>query len=448
MKYILRVDDVISGKMAAATGLQISERVLEISRHRRVNKHKKKNWRKYSDVRDVEEFLDDVRLQERTVGGLVREKRDDEIFFVDKRKKRKGGKLKNKPLKIDTLLRPNSMVKPPINVQSHQVQNGRKLRRHFEMQARLHARGLLLRRRKQNLPLSKPLVKEHVLEKDFYDLWDDSGPLVQKFIGQDPWYLEKTMKKPPKTPALRKLKPSGLVHVEVPHPGCSYNPSFEHHQDVLREAHLIEVKKLQENEKLQKKVQLPQRKQLATEESHHMEIIEGLVQESDEEEEEEEEVVVVEEVVARSVSRDDKKTKQQRRKEREIKAELRKRAEERTVLLRKQDLFRLRAVRKEVEVVLHNRAILRQRRRLKCLQQVDQPRRLGPFLFQEPDIDVKLTSELRGSLLELKPEGNLLKDRFKSFQRRNIIEPRQRAKLRRKYKVKFQEKRAYREITL
>lgn len=37
-------------------------------RRKRVNKNKKKNWNKHSDINDVEEFLEDVRLQERTTG--------------------------------------------------------------------------------------------------------------------------------------------------------------------------------------------------------------------------------------------------------------------------------------------------------------------------------------------------------------------------------------------
>lgn len=39
-----------------------------LGRRKRVNKNKKKNWNKYSDVQDVEEFLEDVRLQERAAG--------------------------------------------------------------------------------------------------------------------------------------------------------------------------------------------------------------------------------------------------------------------------------------------------------------------------------------------------------------------------------------------
>ncbi|PNJ41143.1 NOP53 isoform 9, partial [Pongo abelii] len=80
--------------------------------------------------------------------------------------------------------------------------------------------------------------------------------------------------------------------------------------------------------------------------------------------------------------------------------------------------------------------------------EADKPRRLGRLKYQAPDIDVQLSSELTDSLRTLKPEGNILRDRFKSFQRRNMIEPRERAKFKRKYKVKLVEKRAFREIQL
>lgn len=39
-----------------------------IGKRKRVNKNKKKNWNKYSDIQDIEDFLDDVRLQERATG--------------------------------------------------------------------------------------------------------------------------------------------------------------------------------------------------------------------------------------------------------------------------------------------------------------------------------------------------------------------------------------------
>lgn len=43
-------------------------KIADIKRRKRVNRNRKKNWNKYSDIHDVEEFLDDVRLQERAAG--------------------------------------------------------------------------------------------------------------------------------------------------------------------------------------------------------------------------------------------------------------------------------------------------------------------------------------------------------------------------------------------
>lgn len=39
-----------------------------VHRKKRLNKNKKKSWNKYSDINDVDEFLQDIRHQERTTG--------------------------------------------------------------------------------------------------------------------------------------------------------------------------------------------------------------------------------------------------------------------------------------------------------------------------------------------------------------------------------------------
>ncbi|OPJ75478.1 hypothetical protein AV530_003975 [Patagioenas fasciata monilis] len=43
---------------------------------------------------------------------------------------------------------------------------------------------------------------------------------------------------------------------------------------------------------------------------------------------------------------------------------------------------------------------------------------------------------------------SVLRDRFKSLQKRSLIEPRERAKFKRRYRQKYVEKRAFREVTL
>lgn len=72
------------------------------------------------------------------------------------------------------------------------------------------------------------------------------------------------------------------------------------------------------------------------------------------------------------------------------------------------------------------------------------PKRLGSLKYEEPEIELKLSSEITGNLRTLKvnrlkfkfffliffvkPEGNIMADRYKSLQKRNIIEPRDKAK--------------------
>uniref|UniRef100_A0A2S2N3G7 Ribosome biogenesis protein NOP53 n=1 Tax=bird metagenome TaxID=1833763 RepID=A0A2S2N3G7_9ZZZZ len=68
--------------------------------------------------------------------------------------------------------------------------------------------------------------------------------------------------------------------------------------------------------------------------------------------------------------------------------------------------------------------------------------------YEDAGPEVQLSEELPESLRRLRPEGSVLRDRFKSLQRRNMIEPRERAKFRRRYRVKYVEKRSFRAVTL
>jgi nucleolar protein 53 len=45
-----------------------------------------------------------------------------------------------------------------------------------------------------------------------------------------------------------------LPKLELPHPGTSYNPDIEDHQELLLKAHLIELEKLKKEEKELKKL--------------------------------------------------------------------------------------------------------------------------------------------------------------------------------------------------
>ena len=47
---------------------------------------------------------------------------------------------------------------------------------------------------------------------------------------------------------------SVVSKVQLPHPGMSYNPDYDDHQDLLLQAHLVELKKLQDEQKLMRRL--------------------------------------------------------------------------------------------------------------------------------------------------------------------------------------------------
>ena len=58
---------------------------------KKASKKNKKSWRKNTDIEDVEEFLEDQRLEER-LGGAFDKRTDSDIFVVDNSKATSIGK--------------------------------------------------------------------------------------------------------------------------------------------------------------------------------------------------------------------------------------------------------------------------------------------------------------------------------------------------------------------
>ncbi|XP_077703111.1 ribosome biogenesis protein NOP53 isoform X3 [Canis aureus] len=420
-----------------------------LRRRRRGPRNKKRGWRRLAQEPlglEVDQFLEDVRLQERTSGGLVSEAPDEKLFFVDTGSKRKEldkkrtrsqkrSLLLKKPLRVDLILENTSKVPAPKDVLAHQIPNARKLKRKEQLWEKLAKQGELPRdvRRAQARLLNPPETKakpgpQDTVERPFYDLWAKDNPLEQPLAGQDTFFLEQTKKKGVKT--------------------------------LLLAAHEVELQRQKEAEKLERQLALPASEQPATQESAFQEMCQGLLEESDGEEEPGEGPDTVPEAGGKQtegaetsptpvrLAAMEKKTEQQRRREKAAQKMRVQQAQERAARLRHQELFRLRGIKAQVARRLAELARRREQRRVRRLAEADRPRRLGRLKYQAPDVDVQLSSELADSLRTLKPEGNILRDRFKSFQKRNMIEPRERAKFKRKYKVKLVEKRAFREIQL
>lgn len=62
-------------------------------------------------------------------------------------------------------------------------------------------------------------------------------------------------------------------------------------------------------------------------------------------------------------------------------------------------------------------------RKEKSIKAKFEPRRLARKKFEGEEIPVPESTESLGNLRKVKPEGNVLVDRFKSLQKRNILAP-------------------------
>ena len=75
-------------------------------------------------------------------------------------------------------------------------------------------------------------------------------------------------------------------------------------------------------------------------------------------------------------------------------------------------------------------------------------RQLGKFRLPEKDLELVLPDELQDSLRLLKPEGNLLKDRYRSFLVRGKMESRRKIPFRKQAKTKVTEKWTYKDFRI
>lgn len=75
-------------------------------------------------------------------------------------------------------------------------------------------------------------------------------------------------------------------------------------------------------------------------------------------------------------------------------------------------------------------------------------RQLGKFKLPEKDLELVLPDELQDSLRLLKPEGNLLKDRYRSMLVRGKMESRRKIPFRKQAKTKVTEKWTYKDFSI
>ncbi|XP_060570686.1 ribosome biogenesis protein NOP53-like [Ruditapes philippinarum] len=418
------------------------------TRRKHLSKNKKKSWRKV-DTNDVEEFLEDERLQERT-GGKVSEKSDASLFFVDKKvTKGKGGlkdKVKRKRKAQEELKVIEEALKPPPKKKKDKRISAVIEREASGKLTDTQKQAFKQRRKARNQKLHQVRTRGKNAPVN-YDLWGDT--LDSELVGQDEHFITVTKKKRVKAPDRLQLPVSSIPAVEIPHPGTSYNPAYDEYQDLLQKAHSKELKKIKQEERIKRALdeKFPSARDAPTEANHLQEMSAGLFHNSDNEDEDEE-GDLDKLSVNPPVRRENKKDERKRKKEKAMKEKAQLAEKEKQKRIKNNNFFRLRSIKAEIKADDKVFSERRKKKEEKKARDLSRTKTLSKNKFEEPDLEVKLSDELTGSLREMRPEGHILLDRFNSLMKRNILEVRGRPipKKQKKYKPKVFEKKTHREI--
>jgi nucleolar protein 53 len=118
-----------------------------------------------------------------------------------------------------------------------------------------------------------------------------------------------------------------------------------------------------------------------------------------------------------------KKTLIQRRKQKEQQKLQQLRIKQKVEKKKVVDIYHLNNLTDEILKKQRAEKLLRQKRLQVKVQKELQPKILSKNKFEPFDQEFQMRDELSGNLRCTQPVGNLLKERYKSFQQRNIIAP-------------------------
>jgi len=286
----------------------------------------------------------------------------------------------------------------------------------------------------------------------FYDIWKD-GPATRSKTSLDPeledYYLKQVKKKQPRKFIPKSKKTVDIRAVEPPPPGSSYNPALDDHLVLLMQAAEAEKKKLKKEERIERLLKLPPAEELVTPEIKLKESREGLdpANSDDEQDNETEMTENSYRPAVPTISAENRKLSSARKREKLRKHQEKERRKQNVERIRQSEIYRLRSIKKDIKQQEEERTKKKEQRkkRLEKLAKI-RPPKLSAVPYEPAEAELQLSSELCGSLLELKPEGSLLEDRYKSLQKRGVVEPRIKQNHRRKYRLKKYEKRSHRDM--
>ena len=394
--------------------------------------------------------------------GAIADKPDEQIFFIEKagdknvlekiNKKDKKLEEQKKKSKTKTILENLNIFKklqPTSKVPAIKAKVGpnKKKKSLLEDDKKFAKRWADIEKGNKR---AKQLTEERISRKlgakklEVYDLWNDNPIENNKKEDDDELNeledIRLTMigAKSPKIPSHRYKKPSALPQVELPHPGQSYNPSFDDYQDLIRKANEIEMKKIVEEKHLERVLDeyFPTADEFEKNLMDEMTQGLGLNEDKKDEDEKNDESNKETNELAKSNVTNKKKTKAQRNKELRLKSKkliLKNMKQEKA---RDNEIFKLKQIKKQIKNAEKLSKQRQERKSQRLKEKLFKPHVLSKYKYQDPDLELNLSHELAGTLRAVRSDGNLLEDRFKSLQRRNVIEVRKRIEEGKKVKTR------------
>ncbi|EHA23571.1 hypothetical protein ASPNIDRAFT_197959, partial [Aspergillus niger ATCC 1015] len=426
----------------------MSEAISAPKQYKQPSRKGKKAWRKNVDIDEVQEGLR-VLKEEEIKGGLLSEKPSDELFVIDTKGSseiRDAYRKKHKPLKSEEILAQRSAI-PGLDTRKRtnsKVTDGVIEPKNKRQKSDWVTRKDWLRLKqvaKEGNPVNKPA------ENDLYDPWGDAEEPTPL---DDPQFdfLEKP--KPKVEPVTLKQAPISLAAngkpvpaVRKPTAGISYNPTFEDWDRLLQEqgekAVEAEKKRLEEERKEE------ERQRLIAEAQDD----DGMVK-SDDESAWEGFESEYEKPDWLNKKRPERKTKAQRNKiKRRKEAERQAKWEEQMKRKEEQAAYAKEAAERVEAQALARADDSEDSSSEEGDDTVLRRKPLGGKLYApEKPLEVVLPDELQDSLRLLKPEGNLLDDRFRTLVVQGKLESRKPVTQAKKPKRKVTEKWSHKDFKI
>ncbi|CAG8974387.1 hypothetical protein HYALB_00010638 [Hymenoscyphus albidus] len=426
------------------------------AQHKQPSRKGKKAWRKNVDVTEVQEGLEEVREQI-IKGGVIVEKDSADLFMVDvdgdaaiPKKFIKAPKT----LKADEIIAQRSLVpavsmrKRPVEKTTDGIIEPKRQRTSYVSHKELaRLRKIADGQREEALA---------VVKEASFDPWDAARDEEEVKIDPRFTFLEKPKKKV--APKSLKERPISLAAsgknipaVKKPEGGFSYNPVYtDYEQRLMAEGE----KELEAENKRREMVEAEKLKlEASLKSAAEADAAEARADLSEWEEDSAwEGFESGAEDVRLNASRPERKTQVQRNKIKRRKEAERQAKMEANIKKKNEEVANIKKITKALKEKEQARALAQLEANNSDSSDGDdlelRRRKLGKIALPERDLELVLPDELQESLRLLKPEGNLLKDRYRNLLVRGKLESRRPISFSKKPKVKATEKWTHKDFML